>query len=97
MNVYKVCTKKESQNGKKSWPEIGVIFDNGDGKLSGYLNNNPNQTIYLFKQEARQNGQQSAPQGQMSQGQGQPGIQFADQNTQNAMNAFDGQPVNNPF
>jgi hypothetical protein len=58
MNVYRICTKKENQNGKKNWPEIGVLFENEQGQLSGYLNNNPNQPIYLFKQEPKQSGNQ---------------------------------------
>jgi adenylate cyclase len=55
MKIFKICTKKESQEtGKKSWPEIGVLFSNEQGQLSGYLNNNPDVQIYLFEQQPKQ-------------------------------------------
>ncbi len=59
MKIFKICTKKENQKtGKKSWPEIGVLFSNDKGQLSGYLNNNPDVQVYLFEQQPKQAGQQ---------------------------------------
>lgn len=62
MRIFKICTKKNRGDNKKaSWPEIGVVFENDKGQMSGYLNNNPDTQIYLFEQEQKQ-GQQPAQQ-----------------------------------
>jgi len=71
MKIFKLCTKKTNKSGKSSWPEIGVLFSNDQDQLSGYLNNNPDQTVYLFEQKPKQHpgsGQQ----------QNKPPVQFAD-------------------
>lgn len=71
MRVFKIHTKKDrGQDKKPSWPEIGVLFENDKGQLSGYLNNNPGVQVYLFEQKPKE-GQQGASQGQPSGEQGQ--------------------------
>ena len=59
MKVYKIATKKPNKDGKNYWPEIGTIFVNDDGQMSGYLNNNPEVKIYLFPVEKNNNQQQN--------------------------------------
>ena len=88
MKIFKLCTKKTSKAGKNSWPEIGVLFSNDQGQLSGYLNNNPDVQVYLFEQKPKQH----PGSGQQQQ---QPPVQFADnQGGLNPADFNDGDTVN---
>ena len=80
MRIFKLCTKREKKNGSVSWPEIGVIFRNDDGKMSGYLNNNPNEHIYLFEQNKDRQQQNQQQNNNYSQPPGNgPGVQFGEE------------------
>jgi hypothetical protein len=86
MKTYKMTTKKVNQKTNKNyWLEVGTIFVNDQGQMSGYLNANPDVQIYLFenqpKQQTHQNpGAQGQPYQQQQPKQQQPGnISFSDQ------------------
>jgi hypothetical protein len=73
MKTYKMTTKKVNQKTNKNyWLEIGTIFVNDQGQISGYLNNNPDVQVYLFENQPKQ---QNAPQTNAYQNQSNPGQQ----------------------
>jgi hypothetical protein len=59
MKIFKIFTRKEGKEGKSNWLEIGMLFKNDNGKIGGFLNNNPNEQIYVFEQEKKE--KKSAP------------------------------------
>jgi len=82
MKTYKMTTKKVNQKTNKNyWLEIGTIFVNDQGQMSGYLNANPDVQVYLFENQPKQ---QNANYQQNPGAQGQPYQQQPPQNQQQA-------------
>jgi hypothetical protein len=79
MKTYNMLTQSINKDGKKFYHQIGKIFAGeyeGKPTLSGYLNTNPNQKVYLFENQPQGQQQQQAPQQQAPSG----NIQFENDN-----------------
>ena len=86
-----MTTKKVNQKTNKNyWLEIGTIFVNDQGQMSGYLNANPDVQIYLFENQPKQQNapQQNAYQNQSSPGQQSQPYQQQNQQTIQGSNTF---------
>jgi hypothetical protein len=55
MKIHKICTRKNrGQDKKPVWNSCGILFEGDDGRMSGYMFNNPDVQIYLFEQKPKE-------------------------------------------